>query len=178
VVSINRLFSCNKLFSDALSKILRNEGIRGLYRGYWAWIATEAPSSAVSFATYQFTKKTIQKHDTYGYISRQGDSDDEGYYPINIISGFIAGTVAGMVTNPIDVAKTRIQTQEYSNFSNSKITSPKYKGTLNALTTIVKEEGLIALTKGMTARVLVLAPSSALGFGIFEIVKKWSLKEQ
>lgn len=33
---------------------------------------------------------------------------------MNILSGLVAGTVAAIVTNPMDVAKTRIQTQEFA----------------------------------------------------------------
>lgn len=54
----------------------------------------------------------------------------------SIVSGAQAGAFAAAVTCPMDVIKTRIQTQPTSTSS-----SEKYKGTLDALTRIYKEEG-------------------------------------
>lgn len=54
------------------------------------------------------------------------------------MSGAQAGAFAAAVTCPMDVIKTRIQTQPTSTNS-----SEKYKGTLDALTRIYKEEGKI-----------------------------------
>jgi hypothetical protein len=53
---------------------------------------------------------------------------------------------------------------------------PKYWGTVPTISLIVKEEGWKALSKGLTARILGGAPAAALGFGVYEIIKIFSLK--
>jgi len=41
---------------------------------------------------------------------------------------------------------------------------------------ISKEEGVRALGKGLTARILGGAPAAAIGFFVYEIIKMFSLK--
>jgi solute carrier family 25 aspartate/glutamate transporter 12/13 len=56
----------------------------------------------------------------------------------------------------MDVVKTRIQTQ--ANIPNET----KYSSVLDAVNRIVKEEGFRAFGKGLTARVLWIAPGTAI----------------
>lgn len=163
---------------DAVRKILQYEGLEGLFRGYGPTLATFIPYGAVSFGVYQLTKKHINS------------VSNDGSLVVNVISGFIAGVVAATVTNPMDVAKTRIQTQEiitikkFMHENNKKSLlfpqypeiRPKYTGAFSTILLIMKEEGWRALGKGLTARICGGAPAAALSFGIYEIIKMVSLK--
>lgn len=168
---------------DAFAKILREEGLPGFFRGTGPTLATFIPHGAVQFGVYQWTRKFIYSHDT-GIIPKGAiDNEENGYHRVNIIAGFVAGTVATVVTNPMDVAKTRIQTQVYSKTrleGNADpmhpSIKPKYDGTIPTIRLIVKEEGWRSLGKGLTARVMGGAPAAALGFGVYEVIKMVSLK--
>jgi len=130
---------------------------------------------------YQWTKKHINS----------AANNEEGSLIVNVVAGFVAGTAASIVTNPMDVAKTRIQTQEITtikkfmleNSKNPKLLPkypdfrPKYSGAFSTVFLIVREEGWRALGKGLTARICGGAPAAALGFGVYEIIKMVSLKK-
>jgi hypothetical protein len=154
---------------DALQKIIAQEGIAGLFRGSGPTLATFIPHGAIQFGVYQWTKKYIYSYDT-GIIPKHALGSDDTYHRVNIISGAVAGTVAAIMTNPMDVAKTRIQTQDYTNGN------PKYCGTIGTIQKIISEEGTRALGKGLTARIMGGAPAAALGFGVYEIIKMFSMK--
>ena len=61
--------------------------------------------------------------------------------------------IFGTVNNPLDVVKTRLQKQTVHT---GKV--PKYTGLLQACVLIAKEEGVLALWKGITPRLLRIMP--------------------
>merc|ERR1712070_1255637 len=72
-----------------------------------------------------------------------------------LITGAVAGAVGPIANCPMDVIKTRLQCQGVNE-------APRYTGTMNAFTTILKEEGPAALYKGLSIRLLRTAPGQAI----------------
>ena len=62
-------------------------------------------------------------------------------------------TLKPSVNNPLDVVKTRLQKQVVHPGK-----APKYTGLLQACVVIAKEEGVLALWKGITPRLLRIMP--------------------
>lgn len=86
---------------DAARTIARVEGVPALYSGYKATIVRDLPFSAIQFALYeQFRGLAIQ---TTG-------NHDIGF-GLELLTAVSAGGIAGAVTCPLDVVKTRTQTQ-------------------------------------------------------------------
>eukprot|EP00474_Spongospora_subterranea_P010052 CRZ10510.1 hypothetical protein [Spongospora subterranea] len=75
--------------------------------------------------------------------------------------GALAGGISAAVTNPLDVVKTRLMTQEGR---------PVYKGFRHCLTTTWKEEGMAGLTRGIYHRVTWISLGGFLFFGSYETV--------
>ncbi|KAI8576996.1 hypothetical protein K450DRAFT_253866 [Umbelopsis ramanniana AG] len=75
---------------------------------------------------------------------------------------FYAGTIAGLaglsVGHPFDVVKVRLQSRELA---------ARYNGTWNCLVTIVKQEKILGLYKGMTSPAAGVAAINALVFGVY-----------
>jgi len=85
----------------AAKTITRTEGLLALYSGYKATIVRDLPFSAIQFALYeQFRQLSM------GLTN----STDIGL-GLEVLTGVSAGGIAGAVTCPLDVVKTRIQTQ-------------------------------------------------------------------
>jgi hypothetical protein len=77
----------------------------------------------------------------------------------------VASCCAELATVPIDVTKTRLQ------LSGELGAATKYKGALDAVRTIVREEGLAALYKGVQPALLRQATYGSLRIGLYEPIK-------
>jgi len=146
---------------SALSQIVRTEGVRGLYRGYVATICTYAPHSAIWWGTYSTVKENL-------YIFKSRSSEDslwKGDVFVAPTSGVAAGIVASTTTNPLDVAKTRLQV----------LRSEQSKNMFTVLRDLVREEGWKSLFRGVQARVWTSTIMSLLLSTSYESVKKLSI---
>lgn len=86
---------------DATRTIVRNEGIGALFYGLKATLYRDLPYSALQFAFWEQEQKFAR-----AYVGKK----DIGL-PLEIFTGATAGSMAGIITCPLDVVKTRIQTQ-------------------------------------------------------------------
>jgi solute carrier family 25 folate transporter 32 len=84
------------------------------------------------------------------------------------LSGALAGFLAGVSVCPLDVAKTRLQAQG----ANSGVAN-KYSGILGTLRTIVTEEGVVGLYRGIVPIVMGYFPTWMIYFTVYEKAKKW-----
>lgn len=204
------------MHADAFRKIVGKEGVIGLYRGYAASILSYIPAAAVSWATYEFVKQKLYKYEVdlwldkvWGYLfagrpNTRADGDlaqKTESHIINFFSGMTGGVLASVVVNPMDVAKTRLQTDTYIRDATralenlplqhlpgpSPVSGPllpiatengmvvrKYTGLLCALRMMVKEEGPAALMKGVLPRIMFFAPLAGMQYSIYNLAKQLS----
>ena len=83
---------------DAARTIVRNEGAHVLYRSYPTTLIMNVPFTAIHVGLYESTKRALKIED-----------EDEGFRTQFLAGGF-AGGMAGLLTTPMDVVKTRMQT--------------------------------------------------------------------
>ena len=112
-------------------------------------------NQAVNFTAYNMIKQQI--------MEMQG-TDQLQHWQSLTIGGF-SGGLGPLVNNPLDVVKTRLQKQVVH-----KGKTPKYTGLLQACMVIAKEEGVLALWKGITPRLLRIMPGQAITFMTYEAV--------
>lgn len=86
---------------DAARTIVAAEGASALFYGYKATLYRDLPFSALQFMFWE------QFH-AWSRLYRQ--SRDIGV-PLELLTGAAAGGLAGVITCPLDVVKTRLQTQ-------------------------------------------------------------------
>lgn len=158
--------------SEIFRMTLRYEGWLGLYRGYGASIYTYAPGSAIWWASYELSKKPIR-----GILHRYSNLElthPSTNHLVHIIGGAFSGLTSCLITNPLDVIKTRFQTLDLSLSENRIILR---KGVQSMLFSMFWNEGLRGLYRGLSARLMVSIPGSACSFSVYEIVKRYSLKQ-
>ncbi|KAJ9553742.1 hypothetical protein OSB04_017787 [Centaurea solstitialis] len=112
---------------DALRLIVSKEGFKGLYAGYGSFLLRDLPFDAIQFCIYE------QLRIGYKLAARRDLNDPE-----NAAIGAFAGALTGAITTPLDVIKTRLMIQGSGN---------QYKGIVDCVQTILREEGPPALLK-------------------------------
>ncbi|KAL2267566.1 hypothetical protein VTJ83DRAFT_4843 [Remersonia thermophila] len=144
-------------------KIFRQEGIRrGLYGGWVPALAGSFPATCFFFGSYEWSKRKmldcgVQEHLAY------------------LLAGVVGDLAASVVYVPSEVVKTRLQLQ--GRYNNPYFTSGyNYRGTTDAVRTIIRTEGLSALFYGYGATLWRDLPFSALQFMFYEQNQAWAHK--
>ncbi|KAJ5647528.1 Mitochondrial carrier protein [Penicillium lividum] len=88
--------------TDAFRTIVRQEGVSALFHGYKATIFRDLPFSALQFAFYEQEQN----------LAKEFVGQREIGLGLEILTAATAGGMAGVITCPLDVVKTRIQTQQ------------------------------------------------------------------
>ncbi|KAJ3099304.1 hypothetical protein HDU97_003278 [Phlyctochytrium planicorne] len=95
---------------QVVESILRTQGPMGLFQGFWSTTARDAPFMIILFCTYESFKQYQHRF----VISRYPESDDE--VPITTVRstlfGGVSGALAGFLTTPFDVIKTKVMTSK------------------------------------------------------------------
>jgi Mitochondrial carrier protein len=144
---------------DALLKISKAEGIRGLYKGYVATVLSFGPFSSIYFLGYELIKKRFSTYE-----------NGRPNFLMSLSAAASAGAFAAYLTTPLDLIKLRMQ------ISFTKQSTVYFK---DIFWQIYSNEGTNGLFKGAGARVMYYTPSSALSMAIFEHLKSnpyWEIR--
>lgn len=134
--------------------IVRNLGLKGLYKGASACLLRDVPFSAIYFPTYNHLKKDLF-----------GESPTKKLGVVQLLTaGAIAGMPAAYLTTPCDVIKTRLQVE-------ARKGDTSYTGLRHAAKTILKEEGFKAFFKGGPARILRSSPQFGFTLAAYEVLQ-------
>ncbi|CAH00105.1 Rim2p [Kluyveromyces lactis] len=133
-----------------IGNVYRQEGFRSLFKGLGPNLVGVIPARSINFLTYGTTK------DIY---SRTLNNGQEAPW-IHLLAAATAGWATSTVTNPIWLVKTRLQLD--------KAGTKTYKNSLDCIKSVVKNEGVLGLYKGLSASYL----------GSVEGILQWILYEQ
>ncbi|ELR21605.1 Mitochondrial carrier protein [Acanthamoeba castellanii str. Neff] len=176
---------------NAFCEILKTEGVRGLYRGYTASMMVYVPSSGIWWGTYASVKGKAA-----AFINEQGGLLRQLDVLVFGLCGILAGSTAVVVTNPMDVVKTRLQVLAYTNplpqrlrpkqrrRRRSSRPRPAASGHQSPLQLEVirrspsgRPPSNCSEKKGITARMMSMAPVSFLMTITYEQAKRLSVKQ-
>ncbi|CAN5951269.1 unnamed protein product [Sphagnum jensenii] len=99
----------------------------------------------------------------------------------NIIASTLASSISGFLTNPLDLAKLRMQIQRADRASrggNVAFTETifGYRNMFHGIYSIAKKEGFLALFRGSLMRVCFTAPNTTISLVLTEFLKQQLLK--
>lgn len=140
--------------------ILQTQGWKGLYAGTGATILTSTIGSSVWWGVYEYTK---------GGLS-QLDASPLRTFAAQIGSGAFATAVACTVVNPVDVVRSRLQTQEGQ--------SKEYRNVFHGLRQVVRQEGFLSVTRGLLPKLVSRTPLGAITAYLYELVFRWSRQQE
>lgn len=140
---------------DVVMQTIRAEGIQGMWKGNVSCLVREIPGNFAWFGAYETVKYSVQVSNNYERMS-------DVPLPWTAFSGAVAGVMYWLVPYPADTVKSRIQTE--ARFSKSSF--------LDVMRTVVKEEGVGGLYKGVGITCARAAPSHALIFYFYELTSE------
>lgn len=130
-------------------QLYRQKGIQGFYAGVNPAVVQIIPYMGLNFGIYD----TLTRGDKSVGLSAY--------------AGSIAGALSKLLIYPIDTVKRRLQAQA---FYSGDTTSP-YKGMLDCVTRIAREEGFLSFYRGVVPSVLKTTIASSLSFSLFRFSK-------
>ncbi|KAG2185539.1 hypothetical protein INT44_002332 [Umbelopsis vinacea] len=127
---------------DVVRQLYKEGGMKSIFRGTGATLMRDAPGSAVYFAAYEITKKSLA-------------TEGKDLEPIKVLfAGGMAGVAMWTIAIPPDVIKSRLQSAP----------AGTYTGAGDVLKQILKKEGPSALFKGLGPAMLRAFPANAATF--------------
>ena len=168
-----------KGLADALTQMIRNEGMISLMRSFPITLATNIPYGMIMVGTNEALK------DQWTRIQSTNGVVEHSQLTMGVTLGAssVAGLVAAATTTPLDRIKTYLQTQQlapsclmpsecpYGSNSNSK--QPIVADWRQAALRIYRQEGTAGFFRGMTPRILSHTPAVAISWTTYETFKKY-----
>lgn len=153
-------------YATAVQRIYTRHGITGFYTGLPAACTSVVPYMAAMFGLFDavnscfvFARVTLARVD--------GRPTDQSPWE-KFAAGFITGIGAKALTHPLTVMKTRLQARDFAGHLPSL--GPRVGGLRGAVQYTLATEGVIGLWRGLSPALMKAGPSSALHFGIYEMI--------
>lgn len=132
---------------DCFKKVLRHEGLKGLYKGLTVQLIGVAPEKAIKLTVNDLVRDK--------FIQYKGELPLYG----EVLAGGMAGMCQVVFTNPMEIVKIRMQVAGQG-------------GQREGIVSIVRELGLMGLYKGVKACLLRDIPFSMIYFPAYAHFKK------
>ncbi|CCF35416.1 calcium-binding mitochondrial carrier SAL1 [Colletotrichum higginsianum] len=156
--------SGNALVLDTAKKMWQAGGVRIAYRGVTMGLMGMFPYSAIDMGTFEFLKTSYKR-----YMSKYRGIHEEDAKPGNIMTGIIgatSGAFGASVVYPLNVLRTRLQTQ------GTVMHPATYTGIMDVAQQTLKNEGVRGMYKGLTPNLLKVAPALSITWVVYENSKR------
>jgi solute carrier family 25 iron transporter 28/37 len=166
---------------DCTRQIVKTEGMSALFRSYPTTLAINAPYGAVLVAVNEKVKSWLIPE------TMESTKDRSFLLPRYFLSAGIGAACASMLTHPLDVIKTRLQTQDCfckeppvtcprrvaAGGMATVVKAPKYTDFITSVRLIHDEEGFRGFYRGLLPRAALSIPGAAMCWGTYESVKSF-----
>ncbi|EDV50959.1 mitochondrial 2-oxoglutarate/malate carrier protein [Drosophila erecta] len=129
---------------NAFVRIAKDEGVTTLWKGCMPTVGRAMIVNMVQLASYSQLKAAFSNY--FSGLS------------LHIAAAMMSGLLTTIASMPLDMAKTRIQQQK----------TAEYKGTMDVLMKVAKNEGVPSLWKGFTPYLCRLGPHTVFAFIFLE----------
>jgi len=147
---------------DCLRKVVKEEGPKALYKGLTPFVTHLTLKYALRFGLFEKIRVVLNGGKTTASSNGQ-----------NFIAGLAVGCIeATMIVTPFEVIKTRLQKQKGN-------VDLKYKGPIDVVVKVVREEGLRRLWSGNVPTVIRQGSNQAFNFMSMQILNEtlWGKKQ-
>ncbi|XP_022139817.1 mitochondrial arginine transporter BAC1 [Momordica charantia] len=140
------------------ARILKTEGVRGLYRGATSSFIGVSFESSLLFGIYSRTKQSLQGGDRSGRPQPQ----------VVIPSAVYAGAIISFILCPSELVKCRMQVQGTDSLVP---VSSRYSGPADCALKTIKTEGVTGIFRGGFTTLLRESIGNAVFFSVYENVR-------
>lgn len=144
-----------RTLTSSLRQVLSQEGVLGLYAGMTATLVGALPFEGLKFGANEFFRQRLPH-----------GADGRPLPLYALVAGAVAGTLAHVLTHPLDTVRRRMQ---ISGAAGSEL---RYAGMLDCVRKVVASEGVGALFLGIAPTVVRAAPNLGIQFLLYELLKR------
>lgn len=138
--------------TNAYTKIVQTEGIRGLFKGYTMSCMGFIPYLTINFYTFNYLKD---------------NTNPTGNTLINLANGSVAGTAAISITYPSDLIRRKLQVNKEQNI-----------GIFKTIKNIYKINGIRGFYSGYFTGIAKVTPQSGITFMVYELCKRYIIENK
>lgn len=136
---------------ELIKSIATTQGLRGFWKGNLLNILRTAPFKAVNFSAYDTYRKQLLRF--------SGNEETTNFE--RFIAGAAAGVTATIICLPLDTIRTKIVAPGGETLG----------GVIGAFQYMIQTEGIFSLYKGLVPSLISMAPSSAVFYGVYDMLK-------
>lgn len=134
---------------------LRTKGITGLYSGCTALVVGNSAKAGVRFVSYDYFKQKL------------GDSQGKVSAPRSLLAGLGAGMMEAIfAVTPSETIKTKL-------IDDAKRPDPQYRGLIHGTGSIVRQEGILGIYRGLFPVMMRQGANSAIRFTTYATLKQY-----
>ncbi|CAI8503974.1 unnamed protein product [Hanseniaspora opuntiae] len=149
VANLNNSANNNTVF-NTISKTLKENGVKGLWKGQSSTFLRESLGGCVWFSTYELLKK---------YLKNKNNESKQWH---SLASGALAGIMFNFSIFPVDTVKSLVQIDHKTTIS-------------TAIKTILSQKGIHGFYNGLGITLIRAAPANAVIFYTFDMVNNYLL---
>uniref|UniRef100_A0A8C5A1H8 Solute carrier family 25 member 25b n=1 Tax=Gadus morhua TaxID=8049 RepID=A0A8C5A1H8_GADMO len=140
--------------AGGFTNMVREGGVRSLWRGNGINVIKIVPETAIKFMAYEQIKRLIgSNQETLGIAER-------------LVAGSLAGAISQSTIYPMEVLKTRLALRK----------TGQYQGIGDCAKRIFRNEGMSAFYKGYVPNMLGIIPYAGIDLAVYETLKNWWLQ--
>ncbi|KPA77788.1 putative mitochondrial mitochondrial ornithine carrier protein-like protein [Leptomonas pyrrhocoris] len=144
-------------YVDCITKLFRQDGVSGFYRGVSARLIASGFEHACVFVSYRWTLRAI-------------GAGERPTIPQICVGGCGAGVASMLSLTPFELVKCKMQ-------ADNKKGRRLYRSSLDCARKIVRADGLCGLYKGGVATLYREVPGTAAWCGTYDTLKSWMTPE-
>uniref|UniRef100_A0A0W0GBM7 Putative mitochondrial tricarboxylate transporter n=1 Tax=Moniliophthora roreri TaxID=221103 RepID=A0A0W0GBM7_MONRR len=138
-----------------IKETLKTQGVAGLYSGCMALVIGNAAKAGVRFVSYDHFKSILA--DSQGKISA----------PRSLVAGLGAGMMeAVFAVTPSETIKTKL-------IDDAHRSNPQYRGLVHGTVSIVRQEGILGIYRGLFPVMMRQGANSAVRFTTYSTLKQF-----
>eukprot|EP00276_Gloeochaete_wittrockiana_P002777 CAMPEP_0184673118 /NCGR_PEP_ID=MMETSP0308-20130426/86504_1 /TAXON_ID=38269 /ORGANISM="Gloeochaete witrockiana, Strain SAG 46.84" /LENGTH=550 /DNA_ID=CAMNT_0027120573 /DNA_START=366 /DNA_END=2019 /DNA_ORIENTATION=+ len=144
---------------DGFRALLRDEGVRGLYKGVSTSVLRSAIGTGINLAAYTAIREHVLRRD----LMRDSPL-------LDVSCSVLSSLITAIAINPVDVVRTRLYNQPYGANGRGLV----YRSGVDAAAKILRTEGFHGFFKGFVSSFLRLGPHFVLTFVFLEQMRRFA----